>query len=49
MEIKHFSTVFYNNAEDCERYTDKLKFLMDSFENIDFQGFRVKVYDKENA
>jgi hypothetical protein len=47
-DLKHFSTIFYLNAKDRKMYTKKLKYLMDSFEKIDFQGFGVQVYDKSS-
>lgn len=45
-DLKFFSSIFYNNAEGREIYSKKLKYLMDSFEKIDFQGFDVQVYNK---
>jgi hypothetical protein len=45
-DLKYFSTIFYLNAKERNMYTKKLKYLMDSFEKIDFQGFGVQVYDK---
>ena len=45
-DLKFFSSIFYNNAKDREIYSKKLKYLMDSFEKIDFQGFDVQVYNK---
>lgn len=45
-DLKFFSSIFYNNATDREIYSKKLKYLMDSFEKIDFQGFDVQVYNK---
>jgi hypothetical protein len=45
-DLKYFSTIFYLNSKDRKMYTKKLKYLMDSFEKIDFQGFGVKVYGK---
>ena len=45
-DLKFFSSIFYNNATDRENYSKKLKYLMDSFEKIDFQGFDVQVYNK---
>ena len=45
-DMKHFSEIFHLDAKERKMYTKKLKFLMDSFEKIDFQGFGVKVYDK---
>jgi|GEM_PF-6199056 len=45
-DLKFFSHIFYNSAKGRETYIKKLKFLMDSFENIDFQGFDVQVYNK---
>jgi len=45
-DLKHFSTIFYVNAKDRDLYTAKLKYLMDAFEKVDFQGFFVQVYDK---
>ncbi len=45
-DLKFFSYIFYNSAKGREIYTKKLKFLMDSFEKIDFQGFGVQVYNK---
>lgn len=47
-DLKYFSTIFYLNAKDRKMYTKKLKYLMDSFEKIDFQGFGVQVYDKSS-
>jgi len=47
-DLKYFSTIFYVNAKDRKMYTKKLKYLMDSFEKIDFQGFGVQVYDKSS-
>jgi hypothetical protein len=45
-DLKYFSTIFYLNAKERKMYTKKLKYLMDSFEKIDFQGFGVQVYNK---
>lgn len=45
-DLKYFSTIFYVNAKDREVYTKKLKYLMDSFEKINFQEFDVQVYNK---
>lgn len=47
-DLKYFSTIFYLNAKDRKMYTKKLKYLMDSFEKIDFQGFGVQLYDKSS-
>jgi hypothetical protein len=47
-DLKYFSTIFYLNAKDRKMYTKKLKYLMDCFEKIDFQGFDVQVYDKSS-
>lgn len=47
-DLKNFSTIFYVNAKDRKMYTKKLKYLMDSFEKVDFQGFGVQVYDKSS-
>lgn len=47
-DLKYFSTIFYLNAKERKMYTKKLKYLMDSFEKIDFQGFGVQVYDKSS-
>ncbi len=47
-DLKYFSTIFYLNAKDRKMYTKKLKYLMDSFEKIDFQGFGIQVYDKSS-
>lgn len=46
-DLKYFSTIFYNNSKDRELYSTKLKYLMDAFEKVDFQGFKVQVYDKK--
>ncbi len=45
-DLKYFSTIFYLNAKDRKMYTKKLKYLMDSFEKVDFQRFFVQVYNK---
>ena len=47
-DLKYFSTIFYLNAKERKMYTKKLKYLLDSFEKIDFQGFGVQVYDKSS-
>jgi hypothetical protein len=47
-DLKYFSTIFYLNAKERNMYTKKLKYLMDSFEKIDFQGFDVQVYNKSS-
>ncbi|MBN1290885.1 MAG: hypothetical protein JXB48_03520 [Candidatus Latescibacteria bacterium] len=47
-DLKYFSEIFYLNAEDRKMYTKKLKYLMDTFEKIDFQSFGVQVYDKSS-
>ena len=47
-DLKYFSTIFYLNTKERKMYTKKLKYLMDSFEKIDFQGFGVQVYDKSS-
>jgi len=47
-DLKYFSTIFYLNAKERNMYTKKLKYLMDSFEKIDFQGFEVQVYNKSS-
>lgn len=46
-DVKYFSEIFYNSREGRELYSQKLKYLMNSFEKIDFLGFNVKVYDKD--
>jgi hypothetical protein len=46
-DLKYFPEIFYNSDEGRDVYSRKLKYLMDCFEKIDFQGFNVKVYDKE--
>lgn len=48
-DLKFFSSIFYNSYEGREIYTNKLKFLMDSFEKIDFQSFGVQVYNKQRT
>ena len=45
-DIKFFSSILYNSAKGRELYSKKFKYLMDSFEKIDFQGFDVQVYNK---
>lgn len=45
-DLKHFSTIFYVNEKDRKIYLKKLIFLMECFEKIDFQLFKVKVYRK---
>jgi len=45
-ELKFFPDIFYVNAKDRAMYSKKLKYLMDCFEKIDFQSFKVKVYSK---
>ena len=45
-ELKYFPDIFYNNAKDRAMYSKKLKYLMDCFEKIDFQSFKVQVYNK---
>ena len=47
-DVKYFSYIFYNSKEGRELYSQKLKYLMSSFEKIDFQNFNVKVYDKKS-
>ncbi len=47
-DLKYFSTIFYLNAKDRKMYTKKLKYLMDSFEKVDFQWFGVQVYNKSS-
>jgi hypothetical protein len=47
-DLKYFSKIFYLNSEDRKMYTTKLKYLMDSFEKINFQGFDVQVYNKNS-
>ncbi len=47
-DLKYFSTIFYLNAEDRKMYTEKLKFLMDSFEKVDFQRYVVQIYNKSS-
>jgi len=44
--VSHFSSIFYNSDTGRELYSKKLKYLMDSFEKIDFQEFLVQVYNK---
>jgi len=46
-DLKFFPDLFYVNAEDRAMFSEKLKYLMDCFEKIDFQSFKVKVYSKE--
>lgn len=46
-DVKYFSELFYNSKEGRGIYSQKLKYLMNSFEKIDFQDFNVKVYDKK--
>jgi len=45
-DVKFFPHIFYNSSEGREMYSKKLKYLMDCFEKIDFQSFKVKVYSK---
>ena len=45
-DLKCFPDIFFNSSEDREIYSKKLKYLMDSFEKIDFEGFGVQVYEK---
>ena len=45
-DLKFFTYIFYNNPQDREMCSKKLKYLMDCFEKIDFQSFKVKVYSK---
>jgi hypothetical protein len=47
-DVKYFSSVFYNSKESRELYSQKIKYLINSFEKIDFQSFNVKVYDKKS-
>lgn len=47
-DIKYFSSIFYNSKEGRELYSQKIKYLINSFEKIDFQSFNVKVYDKKS-
>ena len=48
-DLKYFSHIFCNGfpAEERSPYKEKLKYLMDCFEKIDFQCFKVKIYDKD--
>ncbi len=45
-DLKYFSDIFYNSEEGRKFYLNKLVFLMECFEKIDFQSFNVKVYSK---
>lgn len=45
-DLKFFSSIYYNNATGRDSYSKKLKYLMDSFEKINFQEFNIQVYDK---
>jgi hypothetical protein len=47
-DLKYFSYIFYNSKEGRELYSQKLKYLINSFEKIDFQNLNVKVYEKKS-
>lgn len=46
-DLKYFSYIFYNSKEGRDLYSQKLKYLINSFEKIDFQSLNVNVYDKK--
>lgn len=45
-DLRYFNTLFYAGEEDRRFYLKKLVFLMECFEKIDFQSFKVAIYDK---
>jgi hypothetical protein len=46
-DVKYFSSVFYNSKKGRELYSQKFKYLINSFEKIDFQEFNIKGYEKK--
>lgn len=46
-EIKYFSDIVYTNITDRKKYTDKLNYLINSFEIIDFQTMDISTYRKQ--
>jgi hypothetical protein len=45
-DLKYFPYLYYVNTKDRAMISKKLKYLMDCFEKIDFQSFKIKVYAK---
>lgn len=49
-DLKFFSQIFCNgfSADERDFYSERLKYLMNCFDKIDFQSFNVQLYKKES-